>query len=202
MLKLLLGTDNLGKQDELRALLDSPDWELVVPQDLQLELDIEETGATYAENARLKAVAYATQSGLWSLSDDSGLEVEVLNGAPGLRSARLAGVGRSDADRRRVLLGMLADYPRPWVARFRSTVVLANPSGEVDLAEGKCAGEIIPEERGTGGFGYDAIFLVRGTGKTMAELEMEEKNQLSHRARAVQAIRLALELHLGIVSAS
>lgn len=202
MLKLLLGTDNLGKQDELRALLDSPDWELVVPQDLQLELDVEETGATYAENARLKAVAYATQSGLWSLSDDSGLEVEVLNGAPGLRSARLAGVGRSDADRRRVLLGMLADYPRPWVARFRSTVVLANPSGEVDLAEGKCAGEIIPEERGTGGFGYDAIFLVRGTGKTMAELEMEEKNQLSHRARAVQAIRLALELHLGIVSAS
>lgn len=196
MPKLLLGTQNLGKQDELRALLSSQIIEILTPQDLHLEIQVEETGATYAENASLKAAAYATQSGLWSLSDDSGLEVESLDGAPGLRSARLAGEGKSDSDRRRLLLHMLVDHTRPWEARFRATVALADPSGEIELAEGQCAGEIISEERGTGGFGYDPIFLVRGTGKTMAELEMFEKNQLSHRAQAFKAIRSVLDARL------
>jgi XTP/dITP diphosphohydrolase len=192
MSKLLLGTCNLGKQAELRALLESPHWQLVIPQDLGLEIEVKETGATYAENARLKAVAFATHSGIWSLSDDSGLEVDVLNGAPGLRSARLAGKGSSDSDRRRLLLEMLKAHDRPWEGRFRATVALAGPGGELDLAEGQCEGEIIPDERGSGGFGYDPIFLVLGTEKTMAELEMEKKNRLSHRAMAVEAMRPTL----------
>ena len=163
---------------------------------MKLELQVEETGATYAENARLKAVTYAAQSGLWSLSDDSGLEVEVLDGAPGLRSARLAGEGKSDSERRHVLLEMLTDHARPWEALFRATVALAGPLGEIEIAEGQCAGEIITEERGTGGFGYDPIFLVHMVGKTMAELGMEEKNQISHRAQAIEAIRHILEARL------
>ena len=196
MQKLLLGTRNLGKQDELFALLSGQNLEVVTPQHLGLTIRVEETGASYGENASLKAVAYATQSGLWTLSDDSGLEVEALDGAPGLRSARLAGEGKSDSDRRRLLLEMLKFHERPWEAHFRATVALAEPSGEVELAEGHCAGEIIDEERGTGGFGYDPIFMVHETGKTMAELEMREKNQLSHRARALEGIRSLLDARL------
>lgn len=198
MLKLLLGTHNPGKQSELRALLEGPNLEIVTIDDLGIELKIEEAGATYAENARLKAVSYAVESGLWSLSDDSGLEVEALDGAPGLKSARFAGEGKSDSDRRRRLLEILKDHPRPWEAQFRATVAIASPSGEVELAEGRCSGEIIPEERGVGGFGYDSIFLTHGTGKTMAELEMGEKNRISHRARAIEALRPILVLRLDI----
>lgn len=198
MLKLLLGTHNPGKQSELRALLEYPNLEIVTIDDLGIELEIEETGATYAENARLKAVSYAVESGLWSLSDDSGLEVEALDGAPGLKSARFAGEGKSDSDRRRRLLEILKDHPRPWEAQFRATVAIASPSGEVELAEGRCSGEIIPEERGVGGFGYDSIFLTHGTGKTMAELEMGEKNRISHRARAIEALRPILVLRLDL----
>lgn len=198
MPKLLLGTLNLGKQDELRALLAGPSLEILSPQDLGLDIQIEETGATYAENALLKAERFAAQSGLWSLADDSGLEVDALEGAPGFRSARLAGDGKSDSDRRRLLLGMLVDHTRPWWAQFRATVALASPTGEIDLAEGQCLGEIIPEERGTGGFGYDPIFLVYEAGQTMAELGMDEKNHISHRALAVEAIRPVLMARLGL----
>jgi len=198
MLKLLLGTHNPGKQSELRALLEYPNLEIVTIDDLGIELEIEEAGATYAENARLKAVSYAVASGLWSLSDDSGLEVEALDGAPGLKSARFAGEGKSDSERRRRLLEILKDHPRPWEAQFRATVAIASPSGEVELAEGRCSGEIIPEERGVGGFGYDSIFLTHGTGKTMAELEMGEKNRISHRARAIEALRPILVLRLDL----
>ncbi len=196
MLKLLLGTRNRGKQEELLALLSNLHLEILTPQQMGISIEIEESGATYAENAGLKAVAYASHSGLWSLSDDSGLEVEVLDGAPGLRSARLAGDGKSDSDRRRVLLEMLVDHPHPWDARFRATVALADPLGSIEIAEGQCAGEIIDEERGTGGFGYDPIFLVHEAGKTMAELDMDEKNKLSHRARAFEAIRSVLDARL------
>lgn len=198
MLKLLLGTHNPGKQSELRALLEYPNLEIVTIDDLGIQLEIEEAGATYAENARLKAVSYAVESGLWSLSDDSGLEVEALDGAPGLKSARFAGEGKSDSDRRRRLLEILKDHPRPWEAQFRATVAIASPSGEVELAEGRCSGEIIPEERGVGGFGYDSIFLTHGTGKTMANLEMGEKNRISHRARAIEALRPILVLRLDL----
>jgi XTP/dITP diphosphohydrolase len=112
--------------------------------------------------------------------------VEALDGGPGLHSHRFAPQpGATDADRRRYLLDRIAGRPRPWTARFRATVAIALPSGEVRLASGACEGEIIPEERGENGFGYDPIFLIPGLGRTMAELDMEEKNRLSHRARAV-----------------
>ncbi len=198
MRKLLLGTRNRGKQDELLALLSNLHLEILTPQQMGISIEIEETGTTYAENARLKAVTYASHSGLWSLSDDSGLEVDALDGAPGLRSARLGGKGKSDPDRRRLLTEMLANHSRPWEACFRATVSLAGPTGEFEVAEGQCVGEIIPDERGTGGFGYDRIFLLHELGKTMAELEMEEKNQFSHRARALKALLPALETRLGL----
>ena len=113
--------------------------------------------------------------------------------------ARRAFIRRgSDEQRRQRLLTMLAPHPRPWTARFRSVVALASPEGRIDLAEGECRGEIIPEERGEMGFGYDPIFLLQATGRTMAELEMEGKNRLSHRANAIQAILPILRSRLGL----
>ena len=188
MPSLLIGTHNRGKQAELRYLLDRLGLELVTLQELGIELEVPEPGPDYATHARDKALAYARASNLWTVSDDSGLEVDALGGAPGLGSARLGGKGLSDADRRRILLELLKAHPRPWTARFRAVVALASPEGRVELGEGICPGEILPEERGRGGFGYDPLFLVEGSGQTMAELRPSEKNRISHRARAVQAL--------------
>ena len=188
MSKILVATHNAGKLEEIQALLNDLPVELVTPAHLNLDLAIEETGNTYAENAALKAVAYARASGLLSLADDSGLEVDALDGLPGLHSARFAPwPGASDADRRMLLLQRLHTKARPWYARFRCIVAVASPLGEIQYAQGICPGEIIPEERGEKGFGYDPIFLIPERGKTMAELDMEEKNDLSHRGRAVRA---------------
>ena len=198
MKKLMIASGNPGKQHELRALLNVPGLVLLDPTSLKLDLQISEKGEDYTSNAKLKASAYATASGMWALADDSGLEVDALEGAPGPRSARLGAPHLSDADRRQVLLKMLHPHPRPWRARFRAVVALANPEGEIDLAEGSCSGEIIAEGRGTGGFGYDPIFLVLGTDRTMAELNMEQKNQLSHRARAIEALMPVLKRRLGL----
>lgn len=188
MNKLLIATNNKGKIIELEELLAGSGIEFVTPAQLNLQLDVEEDGSTYQENAAKKALAFAQASGLVSLADDSGLEVNALDGAPGLYSARYSPKpGAKDADRRAFLLANLKDKPRPWMAHFHATISIAKPNGEIEFAEGNCHGEIIPEERGTGGFGYDPIFLLTELGKTMAELEMEEKNKLSHRARAVMA---------------
>ncbi len=199
MNKLLIATNNQGKIKELHELLDELEIELITPSQIGLNLDVLEDGATYAENATKKALAFAQASGLISLADDSGLEVDALNGEPGLFSARygtlplnpeeLGGAGGgqnklSDGERRMYLLKQLHGKPRPWIARFRAVIAIAK-DGNVQLFEGICEGEIIPEERGSGGFGYDPIFLLPEFGKTMAELPMEEKNRLSHRARAV-----------------
>jgi XTP/dITP diphosphohydrolase len=197
-MKLILASQNPGKQAELRALLEGLSIEVIGPQDLPHSLNVAETGSNYAENAILKARAFTQAFGYWTLGDDTGLEVEVLDGAPGLHSARLVGPGGRDADRREHLLALLSVYPRPWRARFVSVVALASPEGEVELRRGECQGEIIPEVRGEGGFGYDPIFLVNGIEKTMAELTMEEKNQVSHRARAVRAILPFLQERLGL----
>lgn len=194
--RLLLASRNPGKLLEIRALLDEFELALTTPDQLGLEVAVEESGRDYAENASLKARAYARESGIWALADDSGLEVQVLGGAPGLHSARLE--EGTDADRRARLLALLAPHPPPWPAHFRSFVALAHPDGRVDLAHGACAGEIVRTARGTGGFGYDPIFQVQGTDKTMAELTLEEKNQVSHRARAIRALRPALRKRLGI----
>ena len=186
MNKLLIATNNKGKVKELQDLLKDTGIELITPEQIDLQLDVVEDGNTYAENATKKAVAFANASGLTSLADDSGLEVDALDGAPGLYSARYSPKpNATDADRRAYLLQNLHDRSRPWTARFHATIAISTPNGELHLVEGICEGEIIPEERGTGGFGYDPIFLLSELGKTMAELNMDEKNRLSHRAKAV-----------------
>jgi XTP/dITP diphosphohydrolase len=192
MNQLLVATNNKGKVRELHDLLKDTGIELVTPEQIGLALDVVEDGQTYAENASKKALAFAHASGLVSLADDSGLEVDALDGAPGLYSARYGspdGNKLSDAQRRALLVQDLQEKPRPWTARFHATIAVALPEGEIHLTEGFCEGEIIPEERGTGGFGYDPIFWLPELGKTMAELTMEEKNRLSHRARAVRKIK-------------
>jgi XTP/dITP diphosphohydrolase len=197
--RLLIATENKGKRRELQQLLDGLSLQLVLPSEVGLTLKVEEIGSTYAENAALKAVAYARAAGLKALADDSGLEVDALRGAPGLYSARYSPLpGATDADRRAHLLQNLRGKPRPWTARFRATIAVATPEGQVRFAEGVCPGQIIPEERGTGGFGYDPIFLLEGQAQTMAELDDEEKNRLSHRGRAVRAAVPILREMLGV----
>jgi XTP/dITP diphosphohydrolase len=200
MSKLLLATGNHGKIREIQALLNGLDIQLLMPADVGLHFNVEETGSTYAENAALKAVAFARPSGLVTLADDSGLEVDALGGRPGLHSARFSPLpGATDADRRAYLLEQLRPHPRPWPAHFHCTVAISDPLGHVQFVEGNCPGEIIPEEHGSNGFGYDPIFLLPEMGRTMAELTMEEKNYLSHRARAVLAARPLLKSLLTLV---
>ena len=150
-----------------------------------------ETGDTYADNAILKARFYARATGLCALADDSGLEVEALGGAPGVYSARYAGAGASDADRRTLLLSELVDVPAEQRnARFVCVVAIALPNGGVlNTSEGVCNGQIIFEPRGTGGFGYDPLFVPDGFDQTFAELPDTIKNELSHRARALVKTR-------------
>ena len=186
MKKLLIATNNKGKLKEFQDLLKDIGIELVTPADINLELEVEEDGKTYAENAAKKAKAFAQASGLISLADDSGLEVDALDGAPGLYSARYhPRSGASDSDRRAYMLENLKGKLRPWTAHFHATIAMARSEHDIQIVEGDCYGEVIPEERGTGGFGYDPIFLFPELNKTMAELDMEEKNRLSHRAKAV-----------------
>ena len=164
MKKLLIATNNHGKLSEITDLLKHLPVELVTPRDLGLDLDVDETGGTYDENARLKAAAFMNAGGIASLADDTGLEVDALDGAPGLHSKRYAPEPHAtDADRRLLLVKNLAKFPRPWTARFMCSVALALPDGSMPMAQGSCEGEIIPEERGTQGFGYDSIFLFSGT---------------------------------------
>jgi XTP/dITP diphosphohydrolase len=194
MNRLLIATGNAGKQIEFKELLAGIPFEICTPEDIGLNLDVEETGSNYAENAILKAKAYSAASGLLSLADDTGLEVEALDGAPGLYSARFTGShSASDAERRSHLLAQLKGKPRPWRARFCCAAAVASTDGRVESRWGECAGEIIPETRGVNGFGYDPIFLMNGTDLTMAEISTEAKNRISHRARAVNALRSYLE---------
>jgi XTP/dITP diphosphohydrolase len=189
-MEILLASNNKGKLKEFKALLAELPLRVLIPEDIGLQITVDEVGATYRENASIKAATFAKASGLVSLADDSGLEVDALNGAPGLYSARFSPLpDADDADRRRFLLSKLVGAPRPWTARFHCTVAVAKPEAEVHFTEGYCYGEIIPEERGDEGFGYDPIFLLAESGKTMAELDLDEKNRISHRARAVQAAR-------------
>ena len=178
---------------EIRALLRDLPVDLLTPGLVDARIEVDETGETYLENALLKGQAYAEQTGLLTLADDSGLEVDALGGMPGIQSARFSPKpGATDADRRERLLGQLTGHPRPWTARFRCVVALVSPDGTIHSFEGHCQGEIIAQERGEGGFGYDPIFLIPEIGSTMAELSMEQKNQISHRARAVRSARPTL----------
>jgi len=185
--RLLVATTNPGKQREYRELLRGAPAEIVFPDDLGITLAVEEDGATFRENAAKKAVALAQASGLPTLADDSGLEVDALGGEPGVRSSRYAGPGADDPRRRAFLLEKLRGVPPPRKARFVCVIAIAPPAGEVQYAEGECRGEITFGGRGTNGFGYDPIFQVEGRSQTMAELPPEEKNRISHRARAAEA---------------
>jgi XTP/dITP diphosphohydrolase len=185
---LLLATNNPGKLEEMRSLLAGLPLELVTPAQVGLNFEVLEDGQTYAENASRKALAFNRASGLATLADDSGLEVDALGGQPGLRSHRLAPwPDATDTDRRAYLLQQLQGRPRPWKAHFHCTIAIVTRDGTVIYADGECPGEIIPDERGSNGFGYDPIFYIAERQATMAELEPEIKNQVSHRARAIQA---------------
>jgi len=195
-MRLLVATQNPGKVREFRLLLAPLRANLCFPLELGLNVEIAEDGITYADNARQKALAYALASGLPSLADDSGLEVDALDGAPGIHSARYA--SGHDADRVTALLAQLENVP--WeqrTARFRCVVVIATPEGALDSAEGVCEGHIAFEPAGGGGFGYDPIFYLVSHGCTMAQLPQEEKNRISHRARAIEAAMPALRRLLG-----
>ena len=176
----MIASGNAGKLREYRDLLAVAGLELIA-----FDTDVQEVGQTYAQNARLKAEAALARSGLPSLGDDSGVEVEALGGFPGIRSARL---GPTQKERTAVLLGRLEGVRRPWRARFVCVIALSVPGREVRFFEGECRGEIVPEWRGEAGFGYDPIFLVPGTGKTFGEMPPEEKRKYSHRAAAARAL--------------
>ena len=178
--RLVIATGNAGKLGEYRDLLAGTGFELIA-----YDTDAEETGETYAANARLKAETASGASGLPALGDDSGLEVDVLDGFPGIRSARL---GPTQKERTAALLERLSGRPRPWTARFVCTLALAAPGRTADLFEGECRGEVVPEWRGEAGFGYDPVFLVPGTGRTFGEMKPVEKRLYSHRANAVRAL--------------
>ncbi|MBN1812452.1 MAG: RdgB/HAM1 family non-canonical purine NTP pyrophosphatase [Anaerolineae bacterium] len=185
-MKLLVATQNPGKVHEFRALLTSLDTNICFPSDIGLHIKVPEDGKTYADNAGQKALAYARASGLLTLADDSGLEVDALDGAPGVRSARYA--SGHDADRVETLLAHLQGVPKEQrTARFRCVVIIASPNGEIHSAEGVCEGCITDKPAGHGGFGYDPVFFLAEHNCTMAQLSQEEKNRISHRARAVEA---------------
>ena len=194
MPRLLLATNNAGKAAEFRQLLAGCGWELVTPAELGLAIEVEETGQTYAENATLKAVEDARAGGLVTLADDSGLEVDAMDGRPGVLSARYAGADRTDQERVQAMLQELAGVPDDErTARFRCVIAIADATGRVELMDGSVEGRIGHEPRGENGFGYDPIFLLPDRGMTTAELLPDEKNAISHRAVAAQKARTVLE---------
>lgn len=188
---LLVGTQNKGKLKELRELLSDLPLKLRGLADFPKIETVPETGETFSENACLKAAGYAAQTGLLTLADDSGLAVDVLSGAPGVLSARYAGKDATDTDRTIKLLNELSEVPAEQrTARFVSAVAIANSQGQiVNVSVGVCEGRINFAPRGSGGFGYDPVFVPGGHEKSFAELRSEIKNQISHRARALLAAR-------------
>lgn len=195
--RLLLATRNKGKVRELQDLLSGTGIE-VVDLSQYPDVHLEETGDTFAANARMKAEAAARATGLWCLADDSGLEVDALGGRPGVYSGRFAGEGATDEENNRLLLQKLEGVPKSQrTARFVSAVVLCSPSGECIVREGYCSGVIGFEPKGSGGFGYDPLFYVPEEGMTYAELPLARKNEISHRARAFQAIKADIISKLG-----
>jgi XTP/dITP diphosphohydrolase len=187
MVKLLLATNNNGKIREYRNLLRELPFRVVTLAEQGITTVVDEVGSTLEENARLKATTMASQSGLLTLADDSGLEVDALGGEPGPLSARYAGENASDRDRVNYLLSRMKDVP--WekrTARFRCVIVLASSNGKIESCSGECDGLIMLEPYGESGFGYDPVFYLPELDMTMAELPLETKNRISHRGRAVR----------------
>ena len=187
MRKLLLATTNRGKAAEYREMLAGLELELVTLDLAGISQEAAEDYATFEENARSKAVFYAGLSGLLTLADDSGLEVEALGGEPGVRSSRYAGDNATDADRVNFLLNKMKDVPAgSRQARFRCVIAIAEPGGAVQFTEGECSGSIALTPAGDNGFGYDPIFYVPEYNKTIAELPPPVKNNISHRGCAAR----------------
>ena len=193
-MQLLIATHNRGKLREYTQLLAGLPFELLTLDDVGILEDVEETGVTLPENARLKAEYYARKSGRLTLADDSGLEVDALRGEPGVHSKRYAGDDKSDAERNQFLLAKLQGVPREKRgARFRCAIEIADPEGYTWSSDGVCEGEIAFEPRGEFGFGYDPLFILREGGARMAELSTAEKNRVSHRACAAIGAREILK---------
>ena len=187
--RLLLATSNAGKIREYYALLSSTHWEMTSLSQLGIDVPVSETGKTFEENAIIKSLAYARISNRIAIADDSGLEVDALNGEPGICSARYAGENASDSERNEYLLAKLADVP--WEqrnARFQCVIAVALTDGRIKICTGTCSGMIAFQPCGTNGFGYDPVFFLPELGKTMAELTFEEKNAISHRGQAASKV--------------
>lgn len=198
-MKLLLATHNQGKLEEYRHLLADLPIQLVSLRTLGIDAVVAETGSTFKENALLKARGYAALSGLTTIADDSGLEVDALNGAPGVLTARYGGADLSDEERYLHLLVATKDVPKDQRgARFRCVLAIVSPEGREATVSGTFKGEIAREPRGTEGFGYDPVFLVPEYGVTMAQLSPETKNRISHRAlAAAHAVPVLVKQFLG-----
>ena len=191
---LVLASGNRKKLDEMRAILEPLALKVVPQSDFQVP-EAEETGLTFVENAILKARNAAAHTGLPAIADDSGLEVDALNGAPGIYSARFSGADASDAKNNALLIDMLGDLPdAPRTARYQAVLVLMrHPDDPTPLiCQGTWEGEILLAPRGNGGFGYDPHFLIPELGVTAAEMDPAEKNRVSHRGRALKALMTAL----------
>lgn len=193
--KFVLATHNPGKLAEMKAILSGLGVEVVSPAEAGVEVDVEETGTTFAENAMLKAKAVCAAAGLPAIADDSGLCVNALNGGPGVYSARYGGEGLTDADRYRLVLeGLQGQLDRG--AKFVSAICCAFPGGDRVEARGECPGVIGYAPQGENGFGYDPIFFLPEKKKTFAQLTGEEKNAISHRGKALEKFKEELEKYL------
>lgn len=188
MKEVVLSTLNPGKIREMADILKPFGIVSLSLRDFRNIKSPPETGNSFIENARIKAVYYSVASGRACIADDSGLEVDLLSGGPGIYSSRFAGWEASDEENVNRLLETLAGHPRPWYARFVCAAAYAEKGTVLSSFEGDLPGEIIPEKRGTSGFGYDPIFLIREKGLTVAELTMEEKNLISHRRKAIEGL--------------
>jgi XTP/dITP diphosphohydrolase len=195
--KLLLATRNPHKVTELQQMLEGTGWQVVMLSDFEGIPDVEEDGVTFEENARKKARSAAQHAKMWTLAEDAGLEVDALKGEPGVHSARYCGEGASDADRMRKVLDRIIAVPEERrTARFGCVMCLVDPAGNETCFEGRCDGRIAHHERGSAGFGYDPIFMPEGHGRTFGELGKSVKNQVSHRARAMQQVIAYLRSHV------
>lgn len=194
--RLLVATHNQGKLLEYSKLLQDLPLALTYLDEIGVREEVAETGNTFAANAVLKAQEYAAMTGLWTWADDSGLEVDALQGAPGVHSARFAGPAATDQERFEKLLGELHSHPRPWTARFQCVVAVARPGTEAETCTGTLEGTITNAPRGSNGFGYDPVFFVPDHGRTLAELPTSVKNEISHRGRASRHAKELLKLLL------
>lgn len=195
---IVAATGNAHKLAEIEAITAQFGLKVITKEQAGAgDLDVEETGTTFEENSLLKAEAIMKATGLPAIADDSGLEIDALNGAPGVYSARFSGEDATDASNNEKLLQMMADVPdAERGARFVSVVTLCYPDGTVLAARGECPGTILRELRGDGGFGYDPLFLPEGFDRTYAQITAEEKNSISHRARALEGLKKQLETYI------